>query len=103
VVIHTGYTRIKDDKVKKFKDKVRGITQRNSPVNLEKVIKDLNPMIRGFANYFRIANCQGVFRELDKWIRRRLRAKQLKLWKSPVGFTADCGNSGTEARFRRSR
>jgi group II intron reverse transcriptase/maturase len=83
VVIHTGYTRIKDDKVKKFKDKVRGITQRNSPVNLEKVIKDLNPMIRGFANYFRIANCQGVFRELDKWIRRRLRAKQLKLWKKP--------------------
>jgi group II intron reverse transcriptase/maturase len=100
VVIHTGYTRIRDEKVKKFKDKVRGITQRNSPVNLEKVIQDLNPLIRGFANYFRVANCQMVFRELDKWIRRRLRAKQLKLWKKPKRLHRRLRQLGYQGEFQ---
>lgn len=83
MVIHTGYTRIREKKVCGLKEKVRKITRRNSPVNLEKVIKDLNPVLRGFANYFKAANCGRVLKELAKWIRRRLRAKQLKLWKKP--------------------
>lgn len=83
MVIHSGYTRIREKKVCGLKDKVRKMIRRNSPVNLEKVIKDLNPVLRGFANYFRAANCAGVFKELAGWIRRRLRAKQLKLWKKP--------------------
>ena len=83
VVIHTKYTRIQKDKIRRFKEKVRGITRRNSPVNVEKVIEDLNPLCRGFANYFRIANCTKLFHRLAQWIRRRLRAKQLALWKKP--------------------
>ena len=81
VIIHTNYTRIQDKKLQRFKAKIKAITRRNSPVNLEKVIRDLNPVIRGFANYFRIANCKGVFDDLMQWIRRRLRHKQLALWK----------------------
>jgi len=81
MVIHTGYTRIREKKVCGLREKVRKMTRRNSPVNLEKVIKDLNPVLRGFANYFKAANCGKVFKELAKWIRRRLRAKQLSLWK----------------------
>lgn len=81
VEIHTCYTRIKREKVREFKDKVKKITRRNSPVNLKKVIADLNPMIRGFAYYFRIANCKTEYKALMQWIRRRLRAKQLSLWK----------------------
>jgi group II intron reverse transcriptase/maturase len=83
VVIHTKYTRIQKDKIRRFKEKVRGITRRNSPVNVEKVIEDLNPLCRGFANYFRIANCTKLLHRLAQWIRRRLRAKQLALWKKP--------------------
>ena len=61
MVIHTGYTRIREKKVCGFKEKVKKRTRRNSPVNLEKVIKDLNPVLRGFANYFKAANCKKVF------------------------------------------
>ncbi|WP_205665788.1 group II intron maturase-specific domain-containing protein [Anoxybacter fermentans] len=39
-------------------------------------------MIRGWANYFRIANCKTVFARLMEWIRRRLRMKKMKEWKS---------------------
>ncbi|MGE4403683.1 MAG: group II intron reverse transcriptase/maturase [Desulfobulbus sp.] len=100
VVIHSGYTRIRDEKVKKFKDNVRSITRRNSPVNLEKVIQDLNPLTRGFANYFRIANCQSVFRELDQWIRRRLRSKQLKQWKKPKRLHRRLRQLGYQGEFQ---
>ena len=83
VVIFTEFTLIQKDKIKRFKDRVRKMTRRNSPVNLEKVIAELNPVSRGFANYFRIANCNRKFFRLARWIRRRLRSKQLALWKNP--------------------
>jgi len=83
VIVRTGSIQIRQERLRGFKDKVRKLTRRNSPVNLAKVISDLNPVLRGFANYFRIADCKGVLRELARWIRRRLRAKQLKLWKTP--------------------
>lgn len=72
---------IQSKKLTAFKAKVKAITRRNSPVNLEQVITDLNPVLRGFANYFRMANCKTLFRDMMYWIRRRLRAKQLALWK----------------------
>jgi RNA-directed DNA polymerase len=83
VEIGLAWIRIQAKKVAAFKVKVKALTRRNSPVNLKKVITDLTPMLRGFANYFRMANCKGLFGELMRWIRRRLRAKQLALWKRP--------------------
>lgn len=100
VVIHSGFTRIQENKVKGFKAKVKEITRRNSPVNLEKVIEDLNPVCRGFANYFRIANCKGVFDKLMQWIRRRLRAKQLKLWKKPARLHRRLRQLGYKGEFK---
>jgi group II intron reverse transcriptase/maturase len=83
VVIGSVHTRIDPKKVAAFKSTVKAITRRTSPVNLAKVIADLNPVLRGWGYYFRMANCQSVYRELAGWIRRRLRAKQLALWKKP--------------------
>jgi len=100
VTIHTGFTRIQEKKVKAFKNRVKGITRRNSPVNLETVIKDLNPVCRGFANYFRIANCNKVLEGLSLWIRRRLRAKQLKLWKKPGRLHRRLRQLGYQGSFK---
>ncbi|MFO7580815.1 MAG: group II intron reverse transcriptase/maturase [Nitrosomonas halophila] len=57
VVVHTAYTRIQEKKVEKLKQKVRELTKRNRGVGLAMIIKELNPVLRGFANYFRVANC----------------------------------------------
>lgn len=100
VEIHTGYTRIKREKVREFKDKVRKITRRNSPVNLKKVIADLNPVIRGFAYYFRIANCKSEYQALMQWIRRRLRAKQLSLWKRAKRLHRRLRQLGYQGEFK---
>ncbi|WP_432651927.1 group II intron maturase-specific domain-containing protein [Pseudoalteromonas arctica] len=40
-------------------------------------------MVHGFVNYCSIANCKRVLNILARWLRRRLRAVQLRLWKSP--------------------
>jgi len=100
VIIDSRYTRIQPDKLRLFKQKVRSITRRNSPVNLEKVISDLNPLLRGFANYFRIANCRHQFRELAHWIRRRLRARQLRLWKKPNRLLRRMRQLGYKGEFQ---
>ena len=101
VIIESHTTRIRDEKVQQFKDKVRRITRRNSPVNLEQVISELNPVLRGYANYFRVANCRNQFRALACWIRRRLRAKQMALWKKPQRLHRRLRQLGYEGEFKR--
>jgi RNA-directed DNA polymerase len=100
VEIHTGYTRIKRAKVREFRDKVRKITRRTSPVNLKKVIADLNPVVRGFAYYFRIANCKSEYQALMQWIRRRLRSRQLSLWKRAKRLHRRLRQLGYQGEFK---
>ena len=103
VEIHTSWTRIQDKKIAAFKAKVKAITRRTSPVNLEQVIADLNPVLRGFANYFRMANCTELFRDLSVWIRRRLRQKQLSDWKQPSRLHRRLRQLGYQGDFPKIR
>ncbi|MFC3773816.1 group II intron reverse transcriptase/maturase, partial [Paenibacillus sp. GCM10012303] len=71
-----------DKAMSKFKERVKTITRRNQTVNVEKLVKkELNPYLRGWGNYFRTGDVKKRFRELDGWIRRRLRSVQLRSWK----------------------
>ena len=83
VVIYSHYTKIQPKKLSLFKQKVKAMTKRNSGRPPASVIKQLNPLLRGFAQYFRIADTKSTFKELAQWVRRRLRSIQLKLWKKP--------------------
>jgi len=78
-----GYFHVPSDKaVVKFKEKIKEVTKKNQTVNLDEFIKHrLNPVIRGWGKYFGIGFCMGLFRELDSWIRRRLRMIQLRSWR----------------------
>jgi len=50
--------------------------------NLGRFIQEeLTPLIRGWVNYFRLAEVKGVFEELDSWIRRKLRCILWRQWK----------------------
>jgi RNA-directed DNA polymerase len=67
-----------------LKDKVRWRTGRSRGVSLGRIIDDLNPMLRGWFGYFQHA-APGVFRVIDGFVRRRLRAVLRKQEKRP-GF-----------------
>ena len=56
-----------------FRDKVRAKTQRTRGDGLARIIADLNPMLRGWFNYFKHA-WRGEFRNADGFVRRRLRS-----------------------------
>jgi hypothetical protein len=81
-VIYPKYVAISKKKIKAFKDRIQQLTPRNHGMNVEAMIVQLNPVLRGWANYFRVANCKKVFQELMQWVRRRLRMKQMREWKS---------------------
>jgi RNA-directed DNA polymerase len=61
----------------KFKENVRELTPRNHGNSLEKIISRLNQTLRGWFSYFKHSN-KTTFRDLDSWIRRRLRAILLR-------------------------
>lgn len=100
VVIGDAYTRIQDKKVRGFKRKVKDLTRRNGTGDLQRVIQGLNPLLRGFANYFRVANCKGVLTNLMSWIRRRLRARQLAMWKKPKRLHRRLRQLGYSGEFK---
>lgn len=81
VEIFTDYTRIQDQKLNHLKHKVKKLTKRNTVRGVSELIEQLNPLLRGFVNYYRVANCKGTMRSLMQWLRRRLRAIQLSQWK----------------------
>jgi len=81
-VIYAKYLVINPKRVKRFKDKVREMTKRGTGRKLENIIKELNPVIRGWVNYYRIANIKSLVKEIMSWIRRRLRMLKMKQWKT---------------------
>jgi RNA-directed DNA polymerase len=81
-VIYAKHVSINPKKLKAIKETIRKMTPRNHGMNVEQMVQRLNPILRGWSNYFRVANCQKHFRELMGWIRRRLRMKKMKEWKT---------------------
>lgn len=73
--------RVADKALVAMKERVRRLTRRNCGQNLGKIVQDLRAYLLGWKGYFRLAETSRVFRDLDEWIRHRLRAIQLKQWK----------------------
>ena len=73
--------RIADKAVARFKDRVRDLTRRHRGVSLERMIADLNPLLRGWAGYFGFSQWRELG-SLDGWTRRRLRCVVWVQWKT---------------------
>jgi hypothetical protein len=70
----------------KFKRRVRELTRRNNPRSRDQGIQALTQYLRGWSSYFRIQEFRVLFRDLDAWIRSRVRSMPLKKWKNPRKF-----------------
>ena len=66
--------------VRRFKDRIRRITKRNRGRSLGQVLAELRTYMRGWVGYFGIASPYQI-RDLDGWVRRRVRQYILKQWK----------------------
>lgn len=98
-----GYTIQKDGSlsiakksVDRFKEKIRSITKRNRGIKFEQVIAELTPVMRGWLNYFRYARCKSLLRNLDSWVRRKLRCYRLKQCKRAITLQQFLQSRGVE-------
>jgi RNA-directed DNA polymerase len=100
-IIRRKYVSIHPKRIKRLKDKIRKLTPRNSGKNVEMMIQQLNSILRGWANYFKIANCKGIFEDIMGWIRRRLRMKKMKEWKSWKALHKQLRRMGYKGNFEK--
>ena len=83
------------------KDKIRAVCWRNRGKSFEQVIVELNKYLTGWLNYYRLAESNRLWRNLDSWIRRKLRCykvKQRKGGKSLAKFLMAHGITERESR-----
>ena len=84
-----------------FKQRIREMTSRSGGRSLPEIVERLRTYLPGWKGYFQLAQTPKVFRELDEWIRHRLRAVQLKHWRRGTTMYRELkalGASETDAR-----
>jgi RNA-directed DNA polymerase len=67
--------------IKKFKAKLKELTSRKSGISMEIRLGKIAQAIRGWVSYFRISSLSSIAKELDGWLRRRIRMCIWKSWK----------------------
>jgi group II intron reverse transcriptase/maturase len=70
-----------DQAIQRFKDQVRRCTRRRAPVSTHQLVADLNPIIRGWGNYYKDAHIRSLFNRLNQWIVRRIWSHRYKRWR----------------------
>lgn len=74
--------RISPSSLNKFKDRIREITRRKRGISLSRMIRELTEYIRGWIGYYRYCQTPSVLKELDSWIRHKIRCYIWKMWKT---------------------
>jgi group II intron reverse transcriptase/maturase len=72
--------KLSDKAAKGVKSRIKKITRRSRGISLLQVVKELSEYLRGWLGYYRIIETPTVLRDLDSWIRRRLRCYVMKQW-----------------------
>jgi group II intron reverse transcriptase/maturase len=75
--------RIAKQSVQRLMQRVRDLLRAGRGRSLRHTIEELNPLLRGWIHYFRLAEGKTVLDDLDGWLRRRLRCLLWRQWKRP--------------------
>jgi RNA-directed DNA polymerase len=67
--------------IQAFRDRIRQITSRSKGRSLPSIVEALKQYVPGWKAYFRLAKVSQIYKDLDSWIRHRLRALIFKQWK----------------------
>jgi RNA-directed DNA polymerase len=73
--------KVAPESVKRFKDRLRTEFRKARGRNVRRMLAELRPKLIGWVSYYRKSEVKKTFEELDKWIRRKLRAIMWRQWK----------------------
>ncbi len=90
--------RIASQALNRMKERIRELTRRNGGRSLPDVCEELGRYLAGWKGYFRFTEMPGELADLDRWIRHRLRAVQLKQWKRGTTVFRELVARGLKAR-----
>ena len=76
------YAYPREKSVCRFKDQVRQRTKRRVPLRTRELIEELNPVLRGWGEYYKRAHVRKLFHRLDGWVRRRIWSHRFKRWRN---------------------
>ena len=85
-----------------FKQRIRQLTRRSGGRGIAEVVERLRRYLLGWKGYFGMAQTPRIWRDLDKWIRRRLRALHLKQWRSGKTIYRELRRLGASAPVAQS-
>jgi group II intron reverse transcriptase/maturase len=77
--------KVADKAIEKLKNRVRELTRRTRGTSIGAVVAELRQTLLGWKAYFGIAEVLSPLRDIDKWIRRKLRCYLWKQW-GPSGY-----------------
>ncbi|MHB8353161.1 MAG: group II intron reverse transcriptase/maturase [Burkholderiales bacterium] len=75
--------RVASASLKRLEDKIREVLKGARGRSLLKVIDTINPILRGWTAYFKLAETKRVMEKMDGWIRHKLRCMMWRQWKRP--------------------
>jgi group II intron reverse transcriptase/maturase len=76
------YAYPKEKSIRRFMDQVRQRTKRKVPLTTQELIAELNPLLRGWGEYYKRAHVRRLFHRLDAWIVHRLWSQRYKRWRT---------------------
>jgi len=76
------YAYPKEKSICRFMDQVRQRTRRLKPLNTKELIVELNPLLRGWGEYYKRAQVRKLFQRLDGWILRRIWSHRFRRWRN---------------------
>ena len=76
------YAYPKEKSIRSFLDQVRQRTKRKVPLPTEELIEELNPLLRGWGEYYKRAHVRLLFNRLDRWIVHRIWSHRFKHWRN---------------------
>jgi len=76
------YAYPKAKSISRFMDQVRQRTKRTRPLQTKELIEELNPLLRGWGEYYKRAHIRKLFQRLDGWVRRRIWSHRYKRWRN---------------------
>src|SRR6202451_144574 len=72
----------REKSIRRFMDQVRALTRRRVPLKTKELIERLNPILRGWGNYYKRAHVRKLFNRLNRWIVRRIWSHRFKRWRN---------------------
>ena len=92
-----GRLRVHPKSVQKFRSRLKEVTGRSNGMSVDGRRTRLHQIVRGWINYFKLADMKTLTQDLDQWLRRRLRMVAWKRWKRVRTRYANLQKTGTSA------